>query len=496
MNNDPYKHRFTSTAKGLSNLILVPVLLVAVLLLSVHIQPIYAEGAKPNASFVSQSVYLPLVTKNWCQRHKPTIFGTQLYGNTSASNKYFVDLVASNASWVRVPFAWGDVEPANTTPDHYNWTNIDSILAAAVDGCYNVVATLESAPNWAATSAYGPIDKVPMSEITEFLSAVAERYDGDGIDDTPRGATVNYWEMYNEPDNIGVPGAPNWGDYGAKYAEMLAAVYPAMKSANPNSKIVFGGLAYDWWEETQGGPFRRTFLDDVLAVGGGANFDVMNFHSYPLFDGNWIAGGGLEGKVGLLAKTNAVRAKLNEFGVSKPVIVTEMGWHNNAPPDSPSSDEIQSRYVVELFTQSFAAGLDFAMWWPLADIGGPYAYNSGLVTNSNPPIRKQSFSIYVYMTKLFSTAKFTRIWSVNETGDPNIEVYEFDDSTQNRNLYVAWLDPLKTTATRQMALTATSVIVRDFFGNAQTVTDAADGAADGKVHVTVAGRPIYLEIAK
>ena len=49
-----------------------------------------------------------------------------------------------------------------------------------------------------------------------------------------------------------------WGPYGADYAQMLCAVYPAVKAASPNARIVLGGIAYDWFQE-DGGPFVRGF---------------------------------------------------------------------------------------------------------------------------------------------------------------------------------------------------------------------------------------------
>ena len=37
----------------------------------------------------------------------------------------------------------------------------------------------------------------------------------------------------------------HWGNDGDKYAAMLKAVYPAIKAANPNAKVVLGGIAYE-----------------------------------------------------------------------------------------------------------------------------------------------------------------------------------------------------------------------------------------------------------
>ena len=57
-----------------------------------------------------------------------------------------------------------------------------------------------------------------------------------------------------------------------KYAQMLAAVYPAIKSADPSAVVMSGGLAFDNWFN-QGGPFNPNFLPDLLADGGAQNMD-------------------------------------------------------------------------------------------------------------------------------------------------------------------------------------------------------------------------------
>ena len=64
---------------------------------------------------------------------------------------------------------------------------------------------------------------------------------------------------------------------------MLKQAYPAIKSARPDVNVIMGALAYDNWggpnrpgfNGGQCGPFNFSFLDDVLANGGGDYFDVF-----------------------------------------------------------------------------------------------------------------------------------------------------------------------------------------------------------------------------
>src|SRR4029079_2957364 len=128
-------------------------------------------------------------------------------------------------------------------------------------------------------------------------------------------------------------------------------------------------------------------LDDVLKAGGGAHFDVMNYHFYPLFATNWTT----KNTAGFLEKATAIRAKLQSFGLTKPLVITEMGWHNNPTQTPPSSDETQVRYVTTLFVQTMAAHIDYSIWWTLSDAGEPYL-DTGLVTSVSPSVRKAAFS--------------------------------------------------------------------------------------------------------
>jgi hypothetical protein len=251
------------------------------------------------------------------------IGGFQVYGGANFGSPYYKDLIESGASWVRLGISWSAVEPENTTPANYSWSHTDTVAKLASEQCWPVIFMLSGNPGWASTLPEGPLDKTSLDELEEFMGALAERYDGDGIDDAPGSPIVLYFEMYNEPD-AGASGAnERWGLYGDLYASMLKAVYPAVKQANPKAQVVFGGIAFDFFTDSpQPGPFVRHFFDDVLDSGGGAYFDVMNYHFYPLFGWNWTKQYPKDGP-GLVEKAEAVRAVMRKYNVDKPLIITE-----------------------------------------------------------------------------------------------------------------------------------------------------------------------------
>ncbi len=469
-----------------------------------------AALAEPETPGADGSIYMPASMKESCKELKSAgLLGVQPYGGVNSGSTLEKDLMESGASWVRLAFVWSQVEPDNTTPDKYDWAHTDALAALAYERCWPVVFLLTDNPEWASLLAEGPLTRAADSELAQFMGAMAERYDGDGVDDAPGSPKVFYFEMYNEPDAGALGVQERWGNYGDRYAAMLKAVYPAIKQANPQAQVVFGGIAFDFFSDSanpaDAGPFVRKFFDDVLANGGGPYFDLMNYHFYPLFGWNWTKNFPSDGP-GLLEKTEAVRAIMRKYNVDKPVIITEMGWHNNG--DAPyGSNTLQVRMVQQLYTQAMAARIPMAAWWPLADPGGSYAYNSGLVTNgeSGPIRRKPAYVAYQVFAREISSTTFV----AEIAAGTDVKVYQFRDSAKNRTIYVAWTNPTDlatvfgspttpykdTTRTTTVLLQGSAASVYDAGWNqVVTVTDAADGKKDGRVKITINGDPKYIVV--
>jgi hypothetical protein len=434
-------------------------------------------------------VFLPMID-NSCSGIKPqTYFGLQLYGDTGRATLNHEFLLDTGASWVRNEISWAAIEPQDTSPAQYDWSTPDAVVVTSRTSCSNIVLTILGNPDWAASTSEGPIDIAPLSAFAEFVGALVERYDGDGASDAPGKLLVNYFEFYNEPDAQPLPnGLGRWGNDGDRYAAMLQAVYPVVKAANPNAQVVFGGIAYDGFTTAPGGQFVREFLDDVLDAGGGAFFDIMNFHVYPAFAADWT--GAPDRGPGLKEKTAAVRQKLTDRGLNKPMFITEAGWHNNNHAEYPSTNRIQNRYVVELFTQSIAANVEMMVWWALFEIDG-YPFDNGLVNRANQ--EKQAYGVFQTAVEELAQAQFVRTLPQSETGNANLEVHEMTEGGQQ--LYVAWLNPATGSGTASLGLDAEQVTVRQMTGAPATVLDQDDGANDGSVTISV-GDPVYIRVVQ
>jgi hypothetical protein len=480
-------HRFRFIRQGL----LVFVLSVS-LLLPVSFAPL--QAAPPNDPTAQTSLWLPLVQSRDCGDQYPTSpFGVQLYSRTGKGSLYFNDMRELGVGWIRVVVNWSLVEPTNTDPSGYSWWQVDNVLSGARHNCFNILATITHAPDWATSSPEGPLDKVGLEELAEFVVALAERYDGDGVNDAPGSPTVRFWELYNEPDAGPTPFGEGWGKHGDKYAEMLKAVYPAVKTANPDAQVVFGGIAYEGFDDDDPpGTFVRSFVSDVLKAGGGDYFDYMNFHKYP-------GCANCDGP-GVIEKTATIRGILAEHGVSKPMIISETGWHNNhLPPYFPGNDELQSRFVVKLFTQIYPADVDVVIWFMMHDLEG-YQFLNGLVDGSNPPGRKPAFYVFRRFTQIMRQAVYMRTWSDAESGHERFEVYEFFDQRDQKPLLITWLNPInwldpnEVETDELLTIPASQVTVTDIYGASKVVRDADDGVVDQKTIVPVNGRPLYIKI--
>ncbi|MCB0130455.1 MAG: hypothetical protein KDD78_06390 [Caldilineaceae bacterium] len=453
------------------------------------------NGTLPDAE-TAQDLYLPLLLHQLEPRPK-SLFGVQVYGDTRRGSANYNALVASDADWYRAEIGWSQVEPTNREPADFNWTAPDRVVGAVYAKRYNMIATLNFAPEWASSATNGPIDKVDISEFVEFVSAVVERYDGDGIDDMRGSPVVEYFEFYNEPDRVVTTDERSgWGEDPQAYARMLAAVYPAVKAANPDAKVLLGGIAYDWFT-TQGGHYARDFLPRVLDEGGGPFFDIMNFHGYPPFAVNWLAAG--QGGPALYEKILAVRELMGTYGLNKPIIISEAGMHSNDTSGNTNvwqnmTEELQARYVVQLFTESAAGGVDTMIWFSLVDPPAWYAYQNGLITSEEPATNKLGFQAYRIMDEMLDGVTPVAAARSGGTNGDDLQVYTFNKTAPARTLYVAWLNPVNTDQTTSLTVPGGAASITTIYGATSTVVDDDDGRKDGRVTVSVGGQPIYIEV--
>lgn len=404
--------------------------------------------------------------------------------------------------WMRVNFYWDRIEPVKTNPRSYDWQTVDTpVLSLTMAGIQPLGLVLAN-PAWAAAYPGGPV--TDTQDMLDFLVAAAERYDGDGISDAPGSPLVSTWEMYNEPDNqwegyAVKRGWGYWGGQGEAYAQFLAQARQAIRSANPEARLAFGGLAH---EDIGSNIYDLDFPATVFGYirdHPGEYFDLFNFHFFPLFGSVYKSWG-----PDIIGKANHFRELMEQHGQSWPMIVTEAGYwsYSDALPQGwQSGYEEQARYVPQLYSRSAAAGLEFTSWLLLFDLPVHDAQR-GLSDVDGVP--KPAFNAYKTMTTRLGNARFERTLSAEELGGQKAEGYVF--TRESKQIYVVWASKAKIKVT--LKIEAASVTVSDKLAalwpmsptlpyfETFSVTDAEDGVNDGYVKLSLDDNPIYIEIER
>ncbi len=198
--------------------------------------------------------------------------------------------------------------------------------------------------------AYVPAD---MAAYAAYVTAVVERYDGDGVGDMPgllRG--VRYWEVDNEPDlKNSLVGKGASADYDpktfctpAEYAQVFLASAKAIKAASPTAKVLNGGLYRP--HSTLGAAYFRDF---VTVHGVLDAIDIVSVHTYhDDLDGDRLAAG--------------IRNE-RYYAPQKPVWVTETSVGTTDDID----EAAQARMVVTDAARTALEGADKMFWHTLSD---------------------------------------------------------------------------------------------------------------------------------
>ncbi|MBI3978830.1 MAG: cellulase family glycosylhydrolase [Chloroflexi bacterium] len=447
-------------------------------------------------------VWLPRVIRSSQDYRDPQAhpLGIEIPGGLAAGDATRRRLVQSlGASWFRWNrVSWARIEKPRSGPQEpaqYDFSGLDSSMAAVGASGLTPIVIVGDNPDWTGGNGQ-PLDaEVPVgvvgpevAALRDFMVALVSRYK-----DPPY--NVKYWEMYNEPDNVNVQnsGAQGglWGGHGEKYARMLQVVYPAVKAADPNAKVVLGGLTMDDFT-TEGGNNDPNFLDDVLRTlssGGGPGFDVMNFHYYPEYAWRWNQIGKDSGHgPGIAGKAGRIRDRLAAFGFhSLPLICTEFGLSSASdrwaePPADvyssqdprlrlPTSPEEQGRFVVRNLARGLSKGIAVMIWYPLDDSGPPgippnvnyFAYH-GLVDHQMS--QKSAFGVYQLAAQQLAGAQFVRAGTGLELGTGDAEGYLF----RMPDGHLQWVIWSATGLSIQVSLSTLSATIVEKTGDSRTVT--------------------------
>jgi polysaccharide biosynthesis protein PslG len=232
------------------------------------------------------------------------------WGLSPATRNWEVaEMRRAGVSWVRLTLNWDLVEPR---PGHWSQKNLRmyyNAIQASRRGGLNVLLLVSRSPTWASGSSNveaPPRDPRDYAKLVHFL---ARRW----------GPLVQAYEIWNEQNQWRFwPSGPNPN----AYARLLRAAYGAIKSANPQALVVFGGITNDYH-----------YLARAYRAGIRGYFDVMSDHPYSCSLPPEKFTRSVTGRIqpsGFLAYREIHRTMAHYGDGGKPIWFTEFGWSTNS----------------------------------------------------------------------------------------------------------------------------------------------------------------------
>jgi hypothetical protein len=394
---------------------------------------------------------------------------------------------------------WDQIEPQRTDPPTYDWSVIDEAALARVgESGMKTILVVQFAPDWAQRfppSACGPIAEEALGRFGDFMNALVSRYSQPPYN-------VHHWEMGNEQDVAREDVQPRsiygcWGDRsdpyfgGGYYGEMLKAIYPRVKEADPESQVIVGGLLLDCdpvnppEREPGSGNFRNCipaqFLEGILENGGGDSFDGVSFHSYDYYlgelgmygNGNWHSNWDTTGPA-LIAKTRFLRDLLGRYGYENKLLLnTELALicgRDGSEPECQTEEYELSKayYLAEAALSGMSVGLDANTWYSLLGWRG-----SGMVTR-DLEIK------HVFLSLLETSEQLERAVFLQEVSDyPGVKGYEYEQDG-----VLTWLLWSVDGGDHAISLPTAPVSIQDVFG----------AELPASQDMTVSRAPVYIKM--
>ncbi|MBI4095959.1 MAG: hypothetical protein HY438_03805 [DPANN group archaeon] len=199
----------------------------------------------------------------------------------------FIGLAKFGVGWDRPypgPFNWQQIQDGNYGP-------VDEYVKEAQKHDFATVAIIW--PYWDADQDLCHAEDLPAVRFGKFFGELAskrgkpcghdayknfvmnlvERYDGDGKDDMPGlRYGIKHWEVASEPevqDRLG--GVAFFQGKPKDYVELFRDTFVAVKTADPDAKVLNGGAATASAE-------HLSFWEEFLRQGGGKYVDIFSMH--------------------------------------------------------------------------------------------------------------------------------------------------------------------------------------------------------------------------
>jgi len=229
---------------------------------------------------------------------------------------------AMGFNWMKLSVSWKELEPSRGS---YQFNRIDSTVNRAVSQGFKLLIRVDDTPDW-ASSRPGSQNAPPSdpNTLAAFMGELAQHLKG----------RVHAYEIWNEPNLF-----YEWGGMDPdpiRYGEMLKALYPRVKSVDPNVTVVTGGLSTAG-DNTSGPVMGDLYFlaklfdpnqDHSPSDGYGAYLDAVGTHPYGGPYRYDTPSSVARNDVGLFfRRAEEQRGMVEAWAkVDKPLWATEFGW--------------------------------------------------------------------------------------------------------------------------------------------------------------------------
>ncbi|OAN42866.1 hypothetical protein A6A03_03885 [Chloroflexus islandicus] len=472
--------------------------IIALFILSIFVSSLPTAAQQPTNI---TNIYVPIVASNTIRP-----YGIEPNTGWLYSSSVYPQAANLGAHWVRLnTLSWREAQPTAGSPINWNATSFQQFereVQAANSLGLQVMAVIDDHPSWATNS-----DKICAAildeyhdEFAAFARAVVAKY-------SQHPYYVRYWELGNEPDvdpRLVPANSPFgcWGDMndeyygGERYGRMLRVVTPAIRAADPGSKVIFGGLLLARpanTNHTDGKPFN--FLAGALRAGAGPYFDILAFHTYPTYfertgvshidfdldaqsmGGAWVSRGGTT-----VGKARFLREVMQQYGINKPLFLNETGLrcdnrYSSCETQPTAYEQAKANHLIRSSMRAIADGVENYIWYTLQ---GPGWSSTGLLDGSQQPR-----PAYIAMKTAIERLNEVRLPPQPFTGyGAGTEAYRFRGN--GFVLDVVWSVD---STLRQITLPATSFIAA-YTRDGAPIIPASSG---GNVTISVGFENIYLK---
>ena|GEM_PF-724797 len=430
---------------------------------------------------LTRSVYVPVLMRDWPAQ---TLFGVEI-GSIGANA---AALASVHATWARKSgLNWNEVEATQGGRDWSKVAPLETEMIAASKNNIRLIVVVFGTPAWAQKvpgSTCGPMLPDKIAAFAKFMSDAVARYSQPPYN-------VKYWEIWNEED-VRPPGLAGvnfgcWGDAtdphfgGGYYASMLKQVAPQIRTQDPAAKILLGGLLLDCPtpapQQCDDSPNPGTFLEGILAGGGGDSFDGVSFHAYDFYDVTADVVGkytwpkfnstGFTTGPSLITKAQFIKSVLAKYNVTGKFLINTEVAHlcYFCTSGSPNFELSKAYYVAQSSGAAIAQGLVGNLWysWEGWNVSGVYG---------------STLTAFQTAGKMLSSVVYTSDIGTTDVGTTGVRGYKF-----SRNSHALWLIWSADGNTKSVTLSSTPKTITDALGVTQSVTTS--------LQLTV--KPLYIE---